>query len=246
MRDSPDFPAGRLHSSSRPIDGQGATACRIGRKKPAKPYYWPRLTCSSNVGTWRPASVTSANGPAAPAEPSTSTTPTRNNHHNNPPPPRGGVEPPGAPGPARPPRHEAAAEPALEKLVGLSFAVARAFRDDVLVRAGARLWAERKSIDVEMPPPFVDWIATVERMLTQARADGDLAPGADPSRDAPTLVAAFFGLHTLSDALDDRLLIEDRLTDLWLLLLPSLQADPAPRKLLDTAGAQAAAEASGQ
>ncbi|MGR6973682.1 ScbR family autoregulator-binding transcription factor [Streptomyces cynarae] len=143
-------------------------------------------------------------------------------------------------------RHEAAAEPALEKLVGLSFAVARAFRDDVLVRAGARLWAERKSIDVEMPPPFVDWIATVERMLTQARADGDLAPGADPSRDAPTLVAAFFGLHTLSDALDDRLLIEDRLTDLWLLLLPSLQADPAPRKLLATAGAQAAAEASGQ
>ncbi|MEV6738913.1 ScbR family autoregulator-binding transcription factor [Streptomyces sp. NPDC051104] len=142
-------------------------------------------------------------------------------------------------------RHEAVAEPALEKLVGLSFAVARAFRDDVLVRAGARLWAERKSIDVEMPAPFVDWIATVERMLTQARADGDLAPGADPSRDAPTLVAAFFGLHTLSDALDDRLLIEDRLTDLWLLLLPGLQADPAPRELLATVGAQVAADVSG-
>ncbi|MFF4211597.1 ScbR family autoregulator-binding transcription factor [Streptomyces sp. NPDC001796] len=139
-------------------------------------------------------------------------------------------------------RHEATAEPALEKLVGLSFAVARAFRDDVLVRAGARLWAERKSIDVEMPPPFVDWIATVERMLTQARADGDLAPGADPSRDAPTLVAAFFGLHTLSDALDDRLLIEDRLTDLWLLLLPGLQAEPAPRALLATVGARVAAD----
>ncbi|MGV9566637.1 ScbR family autoregulator-binding transcription factor [Streptomyces sp. NPDC003480] len=129
--------------------------------------------------------------------------------------------------------HEAAPEPTLRKLVRLSFAVARAFRDDVLVRAGARLWAERRSIAVEMPPPFVDWIATVERMLAQARTEGDLAPRAEPSRDAPTLVAAFFGLHTLSDALDDRVLIEDRLTDLWLLLLPGLQAHPAPQALLD-------------
>jgi hypothetical protein len=91
----------------------------------------------------------------------------------------------------------------------------------------------------------VDWIATVERMLTQARADGHLAPGADPGRDAPSLVAAFFGLHTLSDALDDRLLIEDRLTDLWLLLLPGLQAEPAPRELLAAVGARVAADVSG-
>ncbi|GAA3062087.1 ScbR family autoregulator-binding transcription factor [Streptomyces glomeratus] len=128
--------------------------------------------------------------------------------------------------------HAAAPESTLRKLVRLSFAVARAFRDDVLVRAGARLWAERRSIAVQMPPPFVDWIATVEGMLTQARAEGDLAPHAEPGRDAPTLVAAFFGLHTLSDALDERVLIEDRLTDLWLLLLPGLQADPAPQALL--------------
>ncbi|OIJ94623.1 ScbR family autoregulator-binding transcription factor [Streptomyces colonosanans] len=129
-------------------------------------------------------------------------------------------------------RMEATLGPALEKLVGLSFEVARAFRDDVLIRAGARLWAERGSIDVEMPPPFVDWITTVERLLTRARTEGDLAPRAEPSRDAPTLVAAFFGLHTLSDVLDDRLLIEDRLTNFWLLFLPGIQADPAPRDLL--------------
>ncbi|MFJ1655081.1 ScbR family autoregulator-binding transcription factor [Streptomyces sp. NPDC088337] len=129
-------------------------------------------------------------------------------------------------------RHESVAGPALERLVRLSFSVARAFRDDVVVRAGARLWAERRSIDVEMPPPFVDWIAAVERMLVAARDEGGLAPGAEPGRDAPTLVAAFFGLHTLSDVLDGRLLIEDRLTALWLLLLPGLQAAPAPRELL--------------
>ncbi len=140
-------------------------------------------------------------------------------------------------------RHQAVPEPALDKLVRLSFAVARAFRDDVLVRAGARLWTERRSIDVEMPPPFVDWIATVERMLTRARAEGDLSPQAEPSRDAPTLVAAFFGLHTLSDVLDDRLLIENRLADLWLLLLPGLQRSPAPRSLLARASTHPPANA---
>ncbi|MCW7940730.1 TetR family transcriptional regulator [Streptomyces hygroscopicus] len=128
--------------------------------------------------------------------------------------------------------HEATSEPTLEKLVRLSFTVARAFRDDVLVRAGARLWAERRTIPVEMPPPFVDWIATVEQMLARAHAEGDLAPEAEPSRDAPTLVAAFFGLHTVSDVLDDRKRIEDRLAHFWLLLLPGLQADPAPQALL--------------
>src|SRR5580693_923669 len=46
------------------------------------------------------------------------------------------------------------AAPALEQLVLLSFEVARAFRDDILVRAGARLWTERKAIKAPLPPPF--------------------------------------------------------------------------------------------
>ncbi|MFH8369355.1 ScbR family autoregulator-binding transcription factor [Streptomyces sp. NPDC018031] len=129
-------------------------------------------------------------------------------------------------------RHDSAPVPALERLVRLSFAVARQFRDDILVRAGARLWTERKAIAVTMPTPFIDWIDTVERMLTRASAAGELAAHTDPARDARSLVAAFFGLHTVSDALDSRLLIEDRLADLWLLLLPALQACPAAEHLL--------------
>ncbi|WP_018566181.1 ScbR family autoregulator-binding transcription factor [Streptomyces sp. PsTaAH-124] len=130
-------------------------------------------------------------------------------------------------------RHENVGAPALERLVRLSYAVARAFRDDVFVRAGARLWAERRSINVEMPPPFLDWIATVEHLLDEARTEGTLAAGAEPVRDATTLVSAFFGLHTLSDALDERRLIEDRLTAFWHLMLPALQGAPAPAALLD-------------
>ncbi|WP_254885442.1 ScbR family autoregulator-binding transcription factor [Streptomyces sp. NA02950] len=123
-------------------------------------------------------------------------------------------------------QHTAIDAPALEQLVRLSFAVARAFRDDIVVRAGARLWTERTLIEAPLPPPFVGWIDAVGKMLEQAQADGELAPHVDPQAAARTVVCAFFGLHTVSEALDGRRLVEDHLTDLWTLLLPSLQARP--------------------
>ncbi|ATL87149.1 TetR family transcriptional regulator [Streptomyces malaysiensis subsp. malaysiensis] len=135
-------------------------------------------------------------------------------------------------------RYTALDSPPLEQLVRLSFAVARAFRDDIVVRAGARLWAERTLIEAPMPPPFVGWIDAVGQMMEKAGAEGDLAPHVDPLPAARTVVCAFFGLHTVSEALDGRRLVEDRLADLWTLLLPSLQARPG-----DPAGLLALARA---
>ncbi|MGA5702522.1 ScbR family autoregulator-binding transcription factor [Peterkaempfera bronchialis] len=129
-------------------------------------------------------------------------------------------------------RYATGSEPALDRLVRLSYAVAEAFRDDVVVRAGARLWAERKAIDAPLPTPFVAWLDTVTALLRQARSGGELAPHVDPEAAAHGLVCAFFGLHTVSDALDGRRRITDHLGRLWLFLLPALQAHPAPAALL--------------
>jgi AcrR family transcriptional regulator len=134
-------------------------------------------------------------------------------------------------------RVRAAKVPALHKLVSLSFAVARAFRDDVVVRAGSRLWMERKAIAAPVPGPFGAWIETVTGLLREAEAGGELAPGVAPEKAALAVVYAFFGLHTVSDALDGRALIEERLWDLWLLLLGMLQAEPDPAGLLALATA---------
>ncbi|KIF79459.1 TetR family transcriptional regulator [Streptomyces sp. 150FB] len=123
--------------------------------------------------------------------------------------------------------------PALEKLVGLSFEVARAFRDDPVVRAGARLWAERAAIDAPLPASFVGWFETVTELLEQAAESGELNPAMNPAVAARGVVSAFFGLHTISDALDGREHIESGLHDLWLLLLHGLQADPDPAALLE-------------
>ena len=116
--------------------------------------------------------------------------------------------------------------PVLDRLVGLSLAVAREFRDNVIVRAGNRLWSERRIIPVALPRPFVGWIDVTARMLTAAAAAGELAPGVDAERTARVLVSSFFGTHTVSDALNDRRNIEDAVSDLWTLLLPGLQAAP--------------------
>ncbi|MFE9514967.1 ScbR family autoregulator-binding transcription factor [Streptomyces sp. NPDC006643] len=132
-------------------------------------------------------------------------------------------------------RHRETDIPALEKLVALSFSVARAFRDDVVVRGGSRLWAERKSVDASLPSPFEGWIRTVVALLEDARREGALAPSVIPQKAGNAVVYAFFGLHTVSDALDGREHIEERLHDLWLLLLPALQADPRAASLLDRA-----------
>ena len=122
---------------------------------------------------------------------------------------------------------------ALERVVLLSFEVARAFRDDVMVRAGSRLWTERKGINVAMPVPFVGWIETMTPMLAQARLEGGIGAGVDPERAASVLVCAFFGTHIVSDALDGRELIEDRLTQLWLHFLPALRPTLDPAEILE-------------
>ena len=127
--------------------------------------------------------------------------------------------------------------PALVKIICMSYEVARAFRDDIVVRAGARLWLERTAINVPLPPPFVGWIDTLASMLGQARAEGSIAAHVDPPATAAVLVCAFFGTHTVSDALDGRRLIEERLTQLWLHLLPGLHPDTAPTALIERARA---------
>ncbi|WP_043662841.1 ScbR family autoregulator-binding transcription factor [Streptomyces xylophagus] len=134
-------------------------------------------------------------------------------------------------------RWESLDAPVLDRLVGLSLAVAREFRDNVIVRAGNRLWSERRTIPVSLPRPFVGWIDAAARMLTCAEEVGELAPGTDVERTARVLVSCFFGTHTVSDALNDRRNIEEAVSDLWMLLLPGLQAAPVdPAKCLDGAG----------
>ena len=121
---------------------------------------------------------------------------------------------------------------ALEKLICLSFHVARMFRDDPVTRGGGRLWNERESIGAALPPPFVGWISTATVLLGQARGDSEIAADLDLDTAASTLISAFYGVHTVSEALDRRRDIEQRVTALWELFLPGLRPRSTPGELL--------------
>jgi AcrR family transcriptional regulator len=112
--------------------------------------------------------------------------------------------------------------PVLVRLIALHLAVARAYRDDVLVRAGARLWFERGAVPTPLPAPFAGWIAVTEGLLVQAVQAGELAPGTDCGQVARLLVSAFFGTHTVDDALGERADLTDHVLVLWRLLLPGV------------------------
>ncbi|WP_406456792.1 TetR/AcrR family transcriptional regulator [Streptomyces sp. NBC_00876] len=122
--------------------------------------------------------------------------------------------------------------PPLEKLVALSLSVARSLTEDIVARAGARLWAERRGIEAAVPAPFGAWAQAVTRLLAQARTRGELAADVKPSAAAVTLVCAFFGLCTLTDDLPGGRARGEQIDQWWLLTLKSLQATPDPAGLL--------------
>ncbi|MGW5091464.1 ScbR family autoregulator-binding transcription factor [Streptomyces coelicoflavus] len=118
--------------------------------------------------------------------------------------------------------------PPLERLVVLSHEVARALSEDPLTRAGARLWAERDTINLHLPDPFVLWTTAVTRLLAQARITGHLAAHVRPAAAARTLVRAFFGFCTLTEALEGPHAVSVRVADWWDLTLPALLPDSRP------------------
>ncbi|WP_077800061.1 ScbR family autoregulator-binding transcription factor [Streptomyces sp. JHA26] len=128
-------------------------------------------------------------------------------------------------------RYDDRTVPPLDRLVALSYAIAHALAEDPLTRAGARLWAERDTINARLPDPFVLWTAAATRLLAQARTEGHLAAHVRPASTARTLVRAFFGFCALTEALEGPDVLTGRLADWWHLTLPSLQRDPRPARV---------------
>lgn len=116
----------------------------------------------------------------------------------------------------------------LEQLVALSYDVARSFQDDVIVRAGTRLAAERTVIDAELPTPYVGWMNQTAAILLRARAAGELREDIDPDAAAYALVASFFGLQAVANVLTGRADLQQRLDDFWELVLPALASPGTP------------------
>ncbi|WP_198141831.1 ScbR family autoregulator-binding transcription factor [Leucobacter komagatae] len=120
---------------------------------------------------------------------------------------------------------EGVAERNLAGIAALKWAsrrVARAYRDDVSVRAAVRLMRESALIETELPTPFVGWMSTVKAYLDQAYGAGELREGLDLEATAWHLVATFFGTQEVSHQLSDRTDLDARIDTIWDLLMPGI------------------------
>lgn len=106
----------------------------------------------------------------------------------------------------------------------LSAEVAQNYRDDPGVRAPLRLMRESNVIGIELPTPFLPWIETVEKHLTEAQSMGELRPAINIKSTAWQVVAGFFGAQEISHQLKERTEMVERVDAMWDLLLSGIKA----------------------
>ena len=112
--------------------------------------------------------------------------------------------------------------PGLRALVSITYELARQLRDDLIVSAGARLTIEAVNFSTPVSASYLDWIAACEEFVRRGIADGDVVPTVDVRAAACFVTAAFTGVQVVSDVLTKRGDIDQRLTEMWTLLLPGL------------------------
>lgn len=116
---------------------------------------------------------------------------------------------------------------ALEALVRMTVGLAQQLRTEIVVSAGIRLTTDGTAGELSARDPYLDWMRVVASLTRDAIDQGDIRSTVDACRFARFLISTFTGLQLVSDALNHRNDLLERLRDMWGLLLPALVA-PSP------------------
>lgn len=116
--------------------------------------------------------------------------------------------------------------PPMETIQALLSNAADRFFEDEIVKAGARIQAERSLSDTTLPEPYVEWISTLATLLAKANGAGQLREGVDPEAGAYILVSAFFGMQHVCDILNRRADLPRRWDEMSRLIFASIAAAP--------------------
>ncbi|WP_329492795.1 ScbR family autoregulator-binding transcription factor [Kitasatospora herbaricolor] len=119
----------------------------------------------------------------------------------------------------------------LDAVAQLLTRTALAFRDDLVIQAGARLQIERSLIATDLPTPYIGYTRIITDWLTQATNNPNpqttttnpqtTATNPDPQTTARVLIAAFFGAQHISWILTDRTDITQRVQEILTTILPT-------------------------
>ena len=113
-------------------------------------------------------------------------------------------------------------KPGLHAMIIMSIELAKQLRDDPVVRAGVRLTIDAASFSTPVSGPYLDWMLACEEFLRRGIAEGDIVQNVDVSATAHFIIAAFTGVQVTSDVLTGREDMEQRLVEMWAMILPAL------------------------
>ena len=121
--------------------------------------------------------------------------------------------------------------PGLEALVAMSLELAAQLRTDPVVAAGIRLTMESSVFSAPIVDPYRDWMAVCAELLERAILEGDIVADTDVAAAAHFISPAFTGVQLVSDVLTGRADLDQRVEEMWALIIRALAA-PERRSLL--------------
>ncbi|MGO4201560.1 ScbR family autoregulator-binding transcription factor [Rhodococcus sp. TAF43] len=110
----------------------------------------------------------------------------------------------------------------LRQLVMLCHEMARQIVHDPIVRAGTRLTLEFSGTADAPAQPYIDWIASAQKLIESGIARGEIRGTVDPPTLARFMIGSFTGVQLVSQVLARRRDIEQRIDEMWGYLLPSI------------------------
>lgn len=117
---------------------------------------------------------------------------------------------------------------ALDALVLMSKELARQLQNETIVRGGMRLMLESAIADSPNARAFEEWVGKIADLTARAQLEGDILPSVHTDSLAHYIVASFTGVHTVSEILTGRVDLQERLAQMWQILLPAVVP---PRRL---------------
>lgn len=105
--------------------------------------------------------------------------------------------------------------PPLEHISAVVRDLAVCFRDDVVIRGGMRLNADRKAIPLALPVPYSDWIDYFRPLVISAQDQGSVRAQLDVDVLSRVIVSGLFGVQLVSERLTDREDVIERVDEWW-------------------------------
>ena len=110
----------------------------------------------------------------------------------------------------------------LDAMIIMSLEIADQLHNNPVVSAGVRLTLEAANFESPVDAPYLDWMKAAEEFLRRGQVEGDITDTVAVCVAAHFIISAFTGVQVVSDVLTRRADIQQRLVEMWGMLLPGL------------------------